>query len=326
VQLPFLQRTLSQFKIVPLVFGQVDPAKAASVLEETLDDSTLLIVSSDLSHYDTYANAKRRDQTCIDSILQLKPEAISTNDACGAIPIQTLLAIAKSRGWTPVLLDYRNSGDTTGETEQGVVGYAAVAFYAESEPPRLFSAAQHDDMLHLARSTLNAVRNKSANDPTPRTKDDPLLEQPRGCFVTLKLHGRLRGCMGNITPSEPLAKAIVSNTRLAALRDPRFEPVSRAEIPEIEIEISVLTQPTPVAFESSEELLEKITPGKDGILLQIGNKSATYLPQVWEQLPDKVEFFNSLAEKAGCPAAAWHDKNTKVFTYQVESFKETARP
>jgi AmmeMemoRadiSam system protein A len=122
---------------------------------------------------------------------------------------------------------------------------------------------------------------------------------------------------------EPLVQAVVDNARNAALRDPRFPSVTTDEVARLEIEISVLTEPLPLFFGSPADLLQKLQPGKDGVVLQIGGRSATYLPQVWEQIPDKVEFLNSLAEKAGCEASDWRGPGVAVSIYHVESFKES---
>jgi AmmeMemoRadiSam system protein A len=115
----------------------------------------------------------------------------------------------------------------------------------------------------------------------------------------------------------------MENARNAALHDPRFPPVLPREIDRLEIEISVLTAPQPLIFASPEDLLQKLKPHQDGVVLRMGGRSATYLPQVWDQLPDKVDFLNHLAEKAGCASDAWRGPDTSVFIYHVEAFKES---
>ena len=135
--------------------------------------------------------------------------------------------------------------------------------------------------------------------------------------MTLTKRGDLRGCIGNILPQGPLYQAVIENARNAARRDPRFPPVTPPEVDQLEIEISVLTEPLPLFFSSPEDLLRKLHPGVDGVVLQIGNRSATYLPQVWEQIPDKVDFLNNLAEKAGCESSAWREPGVSVFIYHV---------
>ena len=128
VQLPFLQKVLKDFRLVPVVFGQVDPQAVAGKLADRLDDKTLLIASSDLSHYKPYDEAIGIDRKCIDAIRRLDTKGIDREQACGRGPILTLMHLAKKKGWKVQLLDYRNSGDTAGD-KSGVVGYAAIAFF-----------------------------------------------------------------------------------------------------------------------------------------------------------------------------------------------------
>src|ERR1035438_539158 len=125
----FLQRTLGRFQLVPVVCGDVDPARAAKALGPILDDRTLVVASSDLSHYYSYNRARELDRSCVDAICRLDIDAMESQEACGRIPILILMHIAKERGWKVRLLDARNSGDTAGEKSR-VVGYAAIAFYA----------------------------------------------------------------------------------------------------------------------------------------------------------------------------------------------------
>ncbi len=324
VQVPFLQRTLKKFQLVPVVFGQVNPRRAADALQRVLDDHTLIVASSDLSHYDTYEHAETRDHRCIDAICNLEESRIAGDDACGAMPIRTLLVIARQRGWQPHLLDYRNSGDTTGDKSHGVVGYAAIAFYAPTAPAgQTFSAADRQYLLRLARNTLYEVTANGRLPDVPATGLASRFTTPKGCFVTLTKQGDLRGCIGYILPQGPLYRAVMENARNAALQDPRFPPVTAREVNQLAIEISVLTEPQPLAFTSPDDLLRQLQPGIDGVVLRIGDRSATFLPQVWEQLPDKEVFLSQLAAKAGCAPSAWRQAGAAVFIYRVESFKES---
>jgi AmmeMemoRadiSam system protein A len=140
--------------------------------------------------------------------------------------------------------------------------------------------------------------------------------------VTLTEHGELRGCIGHIFPKEPLYRAIMDNARNAALSDPRFPPVGINELDKIDVEVSVLSEPAPLKFDGPGDLLAKLQPHKDGVVLQIGQNMATFLPQVWEQLPERAEFLNHLSLKAGCAADAWRGPKTSVQIYHVEAFKE----
>jgi AmmeMemoRadiSam system protein A len=150
----------------------------------------------------------------------------------------------------------------------------------------------------------------------------PRLTDIKACFVTLTKNDILRGCIGNIIPREPLYQSVINNTQHAAIRDWRFLPVQSNELDKIKIEISILTEPKPLNFNSPEDLLNKLQPYKDGVILKIDSHNATFLPQVWKQLPDKVEFLNRLSEKACLDPLVWRDKGTSVSIYYVESFEE----
>jgi MEMO1 family protein len=344
VEVPFLQRTLPRASLVPVVMGDADPAAAARALEPLLKDQTLIVVSSDLSHYHPYAEARKLDRSCTDAVCALDVDRMETQEACGRIPILTVMHIARHRGWKPVLLDYRNSGDTSGDKSR-VVGYAAIAFYgsdsiatastgapptamltaapaAPVEPANL-SADERKFLLGLARSTVREVVSSGKVPDVPAAGVGPALTAPKACFVTLTKRGELRGCIGHLTAIMPLYRAVVDNARNAALRDPRFPPVTWREVDQLAIEISVLTEPQPLAFSSPDDLLRKLQPRRDGVILQIGGHTATYLPQVWDQIPDKTAFLDSLAEKAGLSAGDWRQRGTKVFIYHVESFHDT---
>jgi len=324
VEIPFLQQTLGRFSLVPVVMGDVDTAKAGKALARVIDDDTLIVASSDLSHYHPYAEARALDQRCVDAILKLDTESMAAQEACGKNPILTLLQVAKQRGWKPRLLDLRNSGDVAGD-KSSVVGYTAIAFYAEaaSVDPDTYSRDDGRQLLKLARDSVQAaVSHRSA----PSIEGDALpakLQVKRGTFVTLNERGELRGCIGHLGAMEPLYQDVIDNARAAALEDPRFPPVSVKEVEQLEIEVSVLTPPQPLTFTSPDDLLRKLQPHKDGVVLRIGDRTSTYLPQVWEMIEDKVQFLNTLSEKAGLPPQAWRGPGVSVEIYHVQSFHET---
>lgn len=329
VEVPFLQRTLGHFELLPVVMGDLDPAKAAVALAPLVDDHTLIVASSDLSHYHGYLEAQRLDRSCVDAICALDVAKMSDEEACGRIPILTLLHLARQRGWKPVLVDMRNSGDTSGDQAR-VVGYAAIAFYAmqlapPSAPPETqgLTPGERRHLLRFARETLREVTATGRLPEVPATDITPALLERRACFVTLTERSALRGCIGNLTPEMPLYRAVLENTRSAALHDPRFPAVTEREVGQLEIEISVLTEPQPLAYSSPEDLLANLRPHRDGVVLRMGSAVATYLPQVWDDLPDKAAFLDSLARKAGRRAGDWRRPDTSVLIYHVESFKES---
>ena len=150
----------------------------------------------------------------------------------------------------------------------------------------------------------------------------PELRVPRATFVTLEKHHQLRGCIGMLEAVLPLVEDVAENAFSAAFKDPRFPPVERNEIPELDIFISILSEPKAMTFESEADLLQQIRPGIDGLILVENGYKGTFLPSVWESLPDKVQFLRHLKNKAGLPAYYWSD-SIKVYRYTTESFGDT---
>ncbi|MFZ2456898.1 MAG: AmmeMemoRadiSam system protein B [Candidatus Altiarchaeia archaeon] len=336
IQLPFLQKVLgSGFELIPMVVGDLsekDRTDLAELLTKHLDDETLLVVSTDLSHYYPYDTAALMDTECTDAITDLDIEAAEGCEMCGMNPVLVLLEIAKKLNWNAHLLKYANSGDATGDTS-GVVGYAAIAFYSGKKEGNKgnkkgaagdLNNAEKKYLLGLARETIeNYVKSGEVTEPHT---DDRKLKETRGAFVTLEKKGQLRGCIGHIVPVQPLFLDVRDNAISAATEDPRFRQVVEEELDKIEIEISVLTFPEEIKTKSAKETLEAIKPGIDGIILEYKGRGATYLPQVWEQLPGKEEFLDSLCMKAGLSPGDWKQKDAKISRYQVQAFKESDLP
>jgi len=340
VQLPFLQRVLKGFRLVPAVFGDVDPKAVAKTLAKYLDDKTLIVASSDLSHFYRYSTAKVLDAACTKAICSLDIEGMAAQEACGKGPILTLMHIAKARGWQAKLLDYRNSGDTAGD-KSNVVGYAAIAFFAAgkgattapatapaSKPATqagIYTPEERKFLLDLARKTITAAVNTKMIPRINVGNVPKKLTEERGCFVTLTKDGRLCGCIGYIFPKEPLYKAVIKMAYSAATRDKRFSPVKPDELDKIHLEISVLTAPKPLEFKSPDDLLLKLRPRIDGVVLKSGHRQATYLPQVWKQMPSRNVFLTRLSMKAGLGPQAWRQDGVSVLVYQAEAFGEGER-
>ncbi|MBW2078822.1 MAG: AmmeMemoRadiSam system protein A, partial [Deltaproteobacteria bacterium] len=147
-------------------------------------------------------------------------------------------------------------------------------------------------------------------------------QEQLGTFVTLTIDGNLRGCIGHIIPRGTVIEGIRENSINAAFRDPRFPPLSREEFDKIEIEISILTAPEELSYTDADDLLNKLRPGVDGLIIKKGHYEATFLPQVWDQLPDKEEFLSHLCMKAGLSYDSWRKEKLQVSTYQVQAFEE----
>lgn len=151
---------------------------------------------------------------------------------------------------------------------------------------------------------------------------DEELNQDLATFVTLKIDGQLRGCIGNLEATGPMLKSLTRNARQAAFHDHRFSPLSAAEFDRISVDISILTRPVQLQYEDGDDLLQKLHPGQDGVILKKGKARATFLPQVWNQLSQPRLFMEHLCLKAGLSANSWKDKGLEIFLYQVQSFDE----
>lgn len=318
VHLPFLQETLGEFTLVPLAVGDAAPQEVAEVLEHLWGgDETLIVVSSDLSHYLPYQTAQRTDGQTVRDMLALDPR-IDHHHACGATPVNGLLLVARRRGLVPELLDLRNSGDTAGDRNR-VVGYASLAFSTgdESDSVTAGETGKGEVLLSLARATIA----RQLGLALTAREDAPFLNAPGASFVTLKRQGELRGCIGSLEARRALRDDVKHNARSAAFLDPRFRPVSLREFDEIKVEVSLLTVATPLAFRSEDDLLAQLRPEIDGLILEHAGRRGTFLPQVWESLPTPREFFTHLKNKAGLPMDFWAD-DLRVSRYAVDKWAE----
>jgi AmmeMemoRadiSam system protein B/AmmeMemoRadiSam system protein A len=304
VQLPFLQVALHRFTLVPVVCGQAPPEQIARVLDALWGGpETLIVISSDLSHYLDYAACKALDGRTREAIEAFDPAAMGHDQACGRVPLGGLLVAAREKQMRVETLDLRNSGDTAGPKDR-VVGYGSWAFWenASADSDLLEAARVHGGlMLDIARQSVRA----GAVSGKPITLDassfPSALQRPGACFVSLYLDGRLRGCIGSLTAWRPLVADLADNAYKAGFRDPRFPPVSKGEAEAVEISLSLLTPGQPVAFTDEADLMSKVRPRRDGLIIEAGGKRAVFLPMVWESLPDPAEFLAHLKSKAGLP-------------------------
>lgn len=335
VQLPFLQTVLPEnFEILPMITGRIDwndVQRFGELLNSLVDEDTLFIVSTDLSHYHAYDEAVKLDTTCVQALERLDTLGVANAELCGQGAALILMEVAKKQGWQGKILDYRNSGDTAGDKNR-VVGYAAIAFASpenttaqtgSNSPVIELNEEEQHVLLKLAQETVELyVKEGNALEPErEQFAAYPRLMEGRGSFVTLKKHGQLRGCIGNIIGQQPLYLSIRDNAIQAAARDPRFKPVTEAELADITVNVSVLDVPRPFQVDSPNEYLEQLTH-QDGVIIMNGNRSATYLPQVWEELPEPVAFLSHLCLKAGISDDCWRDPQTQVYIYRAQEFGE----
>jgi len=292
VQLPFLQRVLGEFSLVPLAVGAATPAQVSEVIERLWGgEETLIVISSDLSHYHSYDEACAIDRATTQAILDFST-GIDHEQACGATPVAGMLLAAKRHQLNVELLDLRNSGDTAGGRAR-VVGYASFAFW-DGAPA--FGEAHGRTLLAIARNSIEAALGVAASRPLP---DASWLKPARASFVTLTQDGGLRGCIGSLEAHRPLGEDVSHNARAAACSDPRFAALTAQEVPITRVEVSVLSTPKALAFADHADLIAQLRPGVDGLILEHGGARGTFLPQVWESLPDPEQFIAELKRKAG---------------------------
>lgn len=178
-------------------------------------------------------------------------------------------------------------------------------------------------LLRMAREALEHGVKHEKLPPLDGASLTPHLREEGASFVTLTVRGQLRGCIGALEPYQPLAEDVREHAVAAALEDPRFPPVSERELNGIEIEVSRLTRPIPLEYKDANDLLSKLRPGVDGVILRDAFRRATFLPQVWEKISDPAEFLDNLCYKMGTSPDMWRRKHLDVFTYQVEEFRES---
>ena len=327
VELPFLY-TISgrgkkpSFSIIPMIVGRLDQQRAkqlASTLNKYADENTVFVFSVDLSHFYHDSKARKLDYATIDAILSRNMEALAQATADGNQVLMTMVELAELNGWDATLLKYKNSGDVTGDRDR-VVGYAGIAFHK----PVRFSPEQQKILLGLARKTIEEHLEKgSASEPAQEViGSHSILRVPRGVFVTLKKDGELRGCIGDLISNEPLYKGISGFAVKAATQDPRFKPVTRDELDGLDLSISVLEYPHRMKVDDPRQYVKLLKPGRDGVILVYKGRSSTYLPQVWEDLPDPVDFLSRLCMKQQAPANCWLEPDTVLFKYSAHEFGE----
>ncbi len=342
IQLPFLQIVLPNTPIVPIVIGTQD-WKVLKALGDRLgqlirERNILIVASTDFSHFHSYAECQAIDQRAIASLKKLDPlifhrGLVSENyEACGGGPVTSLLIAVQNMNPALEILKVANSGDIPHGDKSRVVGYVAAAIYRRnnlSKEVKTMSDSQLNKgeltraeqiwLLDLAEATVTACVNKK---PLPDPQDVPeKFKVKRGAFVTLEKNGELRGCIGYILPILPLYQTVIEMAHSAALRDPRFSPVSPGELKNITVEISVLTVPETITDPSLIEV------GKHGIIMKRGYAQGLLLPQVATDYGwDRETFLEHTCLKAGLPRNAWQDKNTEIQIFSAQVFnRETVK-
>ncbi|MBM4140189.1 MAG: AmmeMemoRadiSam system protein B [Nitrospira sp.] len=315
VQLPFLQKVVKDFTIVPILTGTLTK-KSFEYLTERLieilreDEKTIIVASTDLSHFHDYNTAMTMDRKMIDAIERMSIGDIEgylmSRDAemCGGYAVIITMAVARGLGANNGLLyKYANSGDITNDRDR-VVGYAAMGLYKTA-----LTKEDKNELLSLARRAIvDYVMNKKILEIEMK---NPRLKANGAVFVTIKKNGNLRGCIGNIHPVKPLYQAVISNAISASSRDPRFLPMNKEELKDMDIEISILS-----AIEPLKDT-RRIEIGTHGLYIVKEQRSGLLLPQVAKEHGwDRDMFLEQLCMKAGLPKDAW--RNAKLYRFSAE--------
>ncbi len=338
VQVPFLQRALGNFKLVMAVVGGRDPEAemtfVTSLAGYAEKHRILVVASSDLSHYHGYAEANKLDSVAIKSIAALDPVALEQDvrsercEACGILPVLITMGYAKRMGARQgVLLKQANSGDTAGPKNQ-VVGYAALAFWGDGAAAGKKAAAREEKTVPVGRldgaartEVLNiarrAIEGTVREGRAPEAKSsNAALQTPQGAFVTITIGGELRGCIGTFREDTPLFRTVAQMAVAAAQEDPRFPPLTTAELPKIHVEISALSPMKPVGD------VREIEVGRHGLYITRDFHSGVLLPQVATEYGwDRTTFLEQTCRKAGLPKNAWRE-GAKILSFEAEVFGE----
>ncbi len=330
VQLPFLQKILTNFKVIPVVYGKIEPQNLAEMLKIFLDDEdTLLIFSADLSHYYKADDAEEIDAHTA-RMIDLGNAGLNKEMSCGSEGINAALLLAKEMQMNAKLLDITHSGKISGDMER-VVGYGAWSFGEESDEKqktklekevdalKKFASIYGQDLLKIAEQSLQAAV-LGKNYSIVRGDYPEVLFDKGASFVTLTKNGKLRGCVGSLLPRSAIADDVAKNARSAALEDSRFAPVESSELKDLVVAISFLTDYEKIDFVNEEDLLEQIIQGTDGVVLRDGNRQGVFLPSVWGEYKTKKEFLEGLKLKTGMSPKYWSDK-IKVYRFRTVEIK-----
>lgn len=344
VHLPFLQMVLGDFSVVPLVVGEATADEVAQVLETLWGGpETIIVVSTDLSHYLDYDSARRMDEDTCRAIEELDTDAIGRDQACGRVPVKGLLALAKRRGMKVTTLDLRNSGDTAGDRDR-VVGYGAWMFTEQLSPGSRPGAVEAGGkagedtfgaetrallknhgpaLLHLAAASIEHGLEHGEALPVNGADHAPELRRDGACFVTLKRNGKLRGCIGSSARQRPLVEDVAANGYAAAFKDPRFPALAKDELDGLVVSVSVLSPNRPMIFADEDDLLGQLRPGTDGLIIMDGKHRALFLPSVWESLPKREQFLGHLKVKAKLAQDHWSD-DFKAWRFVAEEISSAS--
>jgi AmmeMemoRadiSam system protein B/AmmeMemoRadiSam system protein A len=316
----FVQRLLPGVEIVPVLVGAAEPALVEEAVERLWGGpETAICLSSDLSHFLSAPAARGRDDATRAKIESGRWSELEPGDACGYAALRGAIRVAEARGMRATGIAFATSDERGGPRER-VVGYGAFAF-EEADAARL-ADADRARLFAIAAASLDfAVAHEGeAPEFALGAGVSPALSAQRASFVTLERDGALRGCIGSPAPRAQLARDVAINAVAAGFGDPRFSPLKPSELAGLTISISVLSPATPLALADEDELIAKLHPRRDGLILRERGASALFLPSVWSVLPDRRAFVQHLKRKMGRPADHW-SPSMRAWRFTAESFE-----
>ena len=331
VQIPFLQNIFlpknqnaldfvknlkklgRKIRIVPILVGRCDYHLISDIITEYSETSSF-VISSDLSHFYTQDMCRQIDNYSAAIIETGKLDCFQKEQACGLIGIKGLIEFANNNEASLIRAEMYNSGDIDSETDR-VVGYGSWFLYPDTK--NNFIEKYYKDYIFsvVRESILHAINEE---EYIPKNIPAVMLEYGAS-FVIIKKEGQLRGCVGSIYPTKPLFVDLADNAKNAGFADSRFIPLTIEELDQIEISVSLLSSLERIKFKDEKDLLSKIHPY--GIIISEHDKRAVYLPIIWEQLPDREIFLNSLKEKAGLPPA-YFSKTFEAYKFTTVDIEE----
>lgn len=327
VQLPFLQKSLRKFKIVPIAYGDISPEELATILAPYIQKKdTLIVFSADLSHYYDYHTAT--DIDAYSNSLILRNEADIPDDfSCGAAGINSALILAKKNNLAPKTINLKNSGDIIGKMDS-VVGYGSWSFTEstgeetkrgieeEVESLKNFVKTYKKELISIVTISLEDAANGYGVYKPSRDEYSNKMFDKGASFVTLTKNGELRGCIGTIVPNVSIAQDVSNSAYAAAMNDKRFGKLDFSELKEIDFSISLLTSLERIRYLDENDLISQIEYGLDGLLIIDGNRQGLLLPSVWRQVSNREDFLKELKLKAGISPVYWSNK-IKVYRFRT---------
>lgn len=319
VQVPFVQSFLPKAKVVPILVGDADPTIISEILYYFgKNGKNAFIISSDLSHFYHDSEAKKIDTVTAEMIETQDVSDFNSRQACGSVGVLGLVGYAKAQGFSLIRVNLQNSAVATGDKSR-VVGYGTWLLF-EGTKEKFVKDHFSGLLLDVCRKSILSGFDTGRPLNVEPFDFSEVLQQSGASFVTLEIDGELRGCIGSIIANQSLIEDIAKNAFASAFSDTRFPPLGREEFENLDIAISLLSAPSQMNFRDEEDLLSQIIKDVDGIIIKDGYSRAVYLPSVWEQLPDKKLFLNSLKQKAGL-TPSYFSKTFEAYRFRTEYIK-----